>query len=203
MIARWLWLDHVPPALALNEQERRQVLGLARHHRDTRPLLRTGNLKQRILTGTMCAAIVVAFIAWIVWLPRLQMSTTAALITNLCSILVFNLLLWSCIAWSIYRTNVPYVRWALAEIGKPVCMRCGYILVGGVGDGRCPECGERRLSHTQPRLSEPERSDAVTIDVMQKMGFDVCTSCGCLWAAAASLQTCPQCKQRLATAPPR
>ena len=43
----------------------------------------------------------------------------------------------------------PVVRQVLNEFGCPVCVRCGFSLVGAV-DGRCPECGDTRSPGVDP-----------------------------------------------------
>jgi hypothetical protein len=87
-------------------------------------------------------ALSLLFAGWLIVLIRWRPSGAILVMSNVSGILIFNALLWACLAWALYRTNAPFIRWALWEIGKPVCINCGYILIAATDPMEpCPECG--------------------------------------------------------------
>lgn len=147
---RWLWLDHVPPGLTLTGEQRQRVVELARRKRHAQPTFRTLTFTARLWLLVAIPTILILYIGWIALLPRIGFGLIGTIFANAGSILLFNGLLWWCIAWAVHRTNAPYVRWALWEMGKPVCVNCGYILTGADDPLQpCPECGTRHLAKPQ------------------------------------------------------
>ena len=144
MNIRWLWLNHVPPGLPLTRDERERVCLLAKQKRVRGPLIRRSDWFTRLRFVAALAIVTIAFTVWVLLLPRMGFKTTGLVISNVAGILTFNGLLWACIAWFTYCTNAQYVRWAMWEIGKPVCVNCGYILAAAIDPMQpCPECGAR------------------------------------------------------------
>jgi len=145
MSLRWLWLDHIPPELGLNEQERRSVLELARRKRIEEPHFRGAGRASRRFLFPALTALSIIFTGWILLLISKHLKPQWYVLSNVGSILAFNALIWSCIAWAMYRANRHYIRWALGVIKRPVCMECGYILTGADDASKpCPECGAKR-----------------------------------------------------------
>jgi hypothetical protein len=153
MNIRWLWLDHIPPELDLTEPQRGEVVKLARDKRRKDPRFRGTQRGARRLLVLTVTPLAILFTFWVFILVHLRLRTQWHILSNLTGILLFHALTWTCIAWAIYRTNAPFVRWALCQINRPVCINCGYILTGADDLNRpCPECGAPReamtLDHT-------------------------------------------------------
>ena len=142
---RWLFGDHIDPALKLTREQRREVKGRA-HRLSGTAWRRYGDLVLLILIMFVPMPIAgllveigeggrtdVAFAEWcalaifVVWLP---LSPFIWVVAH---------------AVFAYRCRRPYVFMALQSMGYEVCGRCGYRLRGlGEGATRCPECGEER-----------------------------------------------------------
>ena len=154
---RWLWLDHVPRELQVSPQERAEVLRLAKIKRVQEPKFRGVQGSAAWFLTLTTGPLSILFLGWIFTLVSLRLRVPWFVVSNLTGILLFNLLLWASIAWAMYRTNAPYIRWALCQINKPVCINCGYILTGADDPHRpCPECGE------QPQAKPGEAAEADT-----------------------------------------
>ena len=147
MNLRWLWLDHIPPELDVSDVQRAEIGRLAYQKRVKEPRFRKSNRRNARMLLLAVVPLALVFTGMIFALIWVRLGTAWNIVTNITGILLFNGLLWFCISWAWYRTNAPYVRWALCRIGKPVCVGCGYILTGADDQSRpCPECGEQRES---------------------------------------------------------
>lgn len=145
MNLRWLWMDHVPAELMLRPEERRRVLELARHKRIDDPRYRGAHRRTRTFLTLTTIPLSILFAMWMFMLVTWRLHASWKAASNLAGMLMFNFLLWTLISWAIYRTNAPYIRWALCRINRPVCIGCGYILAGADDPSRpCPECGAER-----------------------------------------------------------
>jgi hypothetical protein len=140
MNVRWLWFDHVPEALNLSRQERRNLRNAIRT--DTPLPLRT------------------QFIAFFVGLPVVMAWFFLYVRFASAFPLVFNCLtlwlgIWICISGVNHLLSRRHTYRALVRVGYDVCLNCGYWLRGlGEDVKHCPECGARR---TPPSLDpEPE-----------------------------------------------
>jgi hypothetical protein len=63
-----------------------------------------------------------------------------SVVGGLASFLGFLLLQHIAFSQALSRTYAPFVRMAMRLRGTPVCLHCGHLLLGSVGE-RCPECG--------------------------------------------------------------
>lgn len=144
MNLRWLWLDHFPAGLELTAQQRLEAKKRAREHRWREPSFARANRRARRVLWVCILPLAAIFLTW--WLRPLWTSWEpqgiAKLILDLPSPVAFIGLQWAAIAYAANRSNAPFIRKALGDMGMPVCIECGYILKGVAQESlRCPECG--------------------------------------------------------------
>lgn len=163
MNVRWLWLNHVPLGLTLTTAERERVVRLAKQKRARGPLIRRRDWLTRLRFVAVLLTLTLVFTLWILYLPRMGFNTAGVVVSNVGGILTFNALMWVCIAWFTHRTNAPYVRWAMWEIGKPVCVNCGYILTAAIDPMQpCPECGARHEATVAGNQHSTDSGDEIS-----------------------------------------
>ena len=158
MFPRWLWFNHIPAGLDLTPQQKAEVAQRVRamgpDQRRFTPMSR--RILLRIVPGT--AILSLLFTIWITWFASAarQMGTPAMVTANVLGIILFQLLMWAVIAWSINRAIAPLVWRALNQVGIRVCEGCGYVLEYHPEDANtCPECGAARVDPSSPAASEP------------------------------------------------
>lgn len=148
MNLRWLWLDHFPAGMKLSDEERKAVRKLAHRLRAQDPRYRGTRRRAALLALATIGPLSIVFLLWMCWplfAGKPFSSAWANITSNAMAPIVFNALLWLCIAWTIDRTTTPFIRRALCDLGRPVCIECGYILEGlDRSITRCPECGADR-----------------------------------------------------------
>lgn len=153
MFPRWLWLNHVPPGIVLTSAQKAEV---SRRVREMGPGQRRFTaLSWRMLVRLIPAmlGLLLAFAAWLVWLIRARPAGGMMISLNLAGILLFQVLVWVIIAWSINRAIGPLVWRALNQIGIRICEGCGYVLQYHPAEARnCPECGEALVPPTEPSI---------------------------------------------------
>jgi hypothetical protein len=148
MNIRWLWFDHFPRGLELSAAERTAARRLASQHRRQDPRYRGATRKAVMLSIALILPLIFIFLAWIMWpfvIGKVFRSQLGMIINNSLSPILFNGVLWLIITYVSYRSSAPFVRRALCDLGRPVCIDCGYILTGLTAEHRnCPECGAER-----------------------------------------------------------
>ena len=144
MNLRWLWLDHFPPGMELTVEQRVAAMKRAREHRKQEQNYRGTALQTMRVYVFMVVPLTVLFVLWVFALISWRLGVVWYVASLVTGILVFNGLIWLCLALSMYRTRGPYVRKALNDMNLPVCVDCGYILAGIGENEQCPECGAKR-----------------------------------------------------------
>ncbi len=81
------------------------------------------------------------------WLRSLGVSFAASIAISMLVLCAATIPFMIMVLGGLYRRHV---RQALIDCGHPVCVGCGYLLEGTVGEV-CPECGRR---HQGPRQKE-------------------------------------------------
>ena len=151
-LPRWLWLNHIPAGLNLTAEQQAEVRTGMRGMRGGK--IRGPGVGRAVLLRLVpaIAALIVAFVVWILWLVKVRLPPARFAIANTLGILLFQGMTWIIIAWSINRAMAPLVWRALNQIGIRVCEGCGYILEGlPRSESNCPECGVALLPPTQPQ----------------------------------------------------
>ena len=141
-LPRWLWLNHVPAGLDLTPE---QYVELKRRMRAMGQAQQRGmGLGRRVVLrlAPATAALSLIFAWWIIWLAQAKLPPARFALLNVVSVLLFQVVIWVIVAWSINRAMAPMVWRGLNEIGFRVCTTCGYILdYLPMNEPKCPECG--------------------------------------------------------------
>lgn len=141
MNLRWLLLNHVPPGMELTPEERIELKRRVRELQFVEPDFM--HARRSLVLGIMLVTVplTIGHLAWIYSLIHARAGTGITLSSLIAPFLLLEVLAWTGYAFVIHRVRRPFVRRALTEMGKPVCLHCGYILLGSPSAVMCPECG--------------------------------------------------------------
>lgn len=163
MNLRWLWLNHVPAGIELAPEERGELNRQVHQLRKNPAIDPAARRRYRREAFMLVAPLVILFCIWTIWLSPNNLTGWWKTVVGCGSIFIYNIILWLFIAFAYYRTNAPYVRRALNRIGHPVCVTCGYPLLGLDETSPCPECGSARWKDDlKPQENTPASSPEST-----------------------------------------
>jgi hypothetical protein len=168
MNLRWLWLDHIDPALGLTSAQRRDVRRRAFDVSQRTPALliqRRRRVDYAWGSTPPPQMTTEPHPGWVIFLINILLCIMLIVanpaIRPFAPLLVL-VIAWVPYAWLRHQRFKPWINTALRELGHDVCLRCGYLL-RKLPDNvdRCPECGVERS--TLPEiLKAPSASQSTT-----------------------------------------